>query len=269
MDPSVFTTVIDGYLPEPHSSLLNGILFGIDLKTNKIFWQQLKAVGLVHLVVLSGSNIAILASITGNLTQKFSKSISCMITVFIILIFIVFVGPQAPIIRAGIMGILTVVAIIYGKKYSALWGLILSAIFIAVFFPDWLKTVSFYLSYSATIGLILFGKVSIKKNHNNLIDNLLHKIWVELKPTVIAQLFTTPIIFVYFRQISIISPITNLLVAFTIYPLMVFGFMTAVLGKISFGLGLIPSYICYGLLNYLVFVTETLSALPFAYVNLP
>ena len=42
MNPSVFTSLINSYLPEPHSSLLNGIIFGIDIKTSKLFYEQLK-----------------------------------------------------------------------------------------------------------------------------------------------------------------------------------------------------------------------------------
>lgn len=126
--PSIFTSVIDSYLPEPQSSLLNGIIFGVDLKTTKSFYQQLKIVGLLHLVVLSGSNITLIGAVVGNLTAYFSKRVSILITVLTIVSFVIFVGPQAPIVRAGIMGVLTYVAILTGRKNVALYSLILSAI---------------------------------------------------------------------------------------------------------------------------------------------
>jgi hypothetical protein len=50
-DVSIFTSVINSYLPEPHASLLNGILFGVSLKASKTFFEQLKIVGLLHIVV--------------------------------------------------------------------------------------------------------------------------------------------------------------------------------------------------------------------------
>lgn len=252
--PEIFTSIINSYLPEPHASLLNGIIFGVQFKTGKVFYDQLKIVGLLHLVVLSGINITILGSITGSLTQIFGKRVSILITILTIILFILFVGFQAPIVRAGLMGILTLVAILYGRKNLALYTLFLSLIFIAVFWPDWLTTVSLQLSYGATLGIILYGQTTSK-----------NELWRELKTSLAAQLFTAPIIFMYFKQISLIAPVSNLLVAPLVGPLMIFGFLTAILGKISFLLGLIPAYICYGLLTYMVWVIETLSRLPFVY----
>lgn len=255
--PSIFTSVIDSYLPEPQASLLNGIIFGVDLKTTKSFYQQLKIVGLLHLVVLSGSNITLIGAVVGNLTAYFSKRISILITVLTIISFVMFVGPQAPIVRAGIMGILTYVAILTGRRNIALYSLILSAIFIGVVFPKWLASISMQLSYGATLGLILFGRKDVR-----------NPVYGELRTSLAAQIFTTPLIFICFKQISFISPFANILVAPIISPLMIFGFLTAFLGKINYLAGLLPAYICYGLLTYMVWVIELLSKLPFAFYQL-
>lgn len=254
--PSIFTNVINSYLPEPEASLLNGVIFGVNLKTTKEFYQQLKIVGLLHLVVLSGINITLLAAMVSSITKYFSKLISTLITILIIFLFVLFVGPQAPIIRAAVMGILTHVAIITGRKNYTLYALFLSLIFILIFWPDWLKTVSLQLSYGATLGIVLFGQ-SQSKNY----------ISRNLRLTLAAQVFTVPIIFIYFKQVSLISPLANLLVAETIPPLMVFGFLTAVLGKINYILGYIPSLICYGILSYIVWVIEILAKIPYIFLH--
>ncbi len=256
ISPSIFTSVINSYLPEPHASLLNGILFGINLKTTKAFYDQLRIVGLLHIVVLSGTNITLLSVFISQLTSFFSKPLSVVITILSIIIFIVFVGAQAPIIRAGFMGVLTFVAILYGRKASALYILFLSFIFIAVFWPQWISTLSLQLSYGATIGLIFFGP----KNKSNLFV-------CDFKLSLAAQVLTAPIIFIYFKQVSFISPFTNALVSWTITPIMIFGFLAAFLGRIHFVLGLLPAYICYVLLSYVVIVVEVLSKIPFALIR--
>jgi len=256
VSPSFFTSVINHYLPEPQSSLLNGIIFGVNLHTTKLLYQQLKIVGLLHIVVLSGMNITILATIVGSLTSFFSKRISILITILTIFLFILFVGPQAPIVRAGFMGILTFVSFLTGRKNYVLYSLFLSLVFISLVFPKWLTSVSLFLSYGATIGIILFGP---KSKDTEIIK--------EFKTTIAAQIFTAPIIFIYFKQISLIAPISNILVAPIISPLMIFGLLTAILGKINYFLGLIPAYICYGLLTYIVWVVETLSKLPFVFIQ--
>jgi competence protein ComEC len=264
---SVFTSVINAYLPEPHASLANGILFGAPLRTTKLFYQQLKIVGLLHIVVLSGINITLLAAIVGQTTKFVSKRLSILITILIIISFIIFVGPQAPIIRAGIMGILTLVAITYGRRNFAIYSLFLSFVFTLIFYSRWIMTISFQLSYAATLGLIIFAKKSVDNQNENLILKLKNYIKDEFITSISAQIFTAPIIFFYFKEISIISPLANLLVSFTIAPLMVFGFLTAILGKIHFFLGIIPAYICYGLLSYVVWIVENLAKLQFAYLK--
>ncbi|MBI5123226.1 ComEC/Rec2 family competence protein [Candidatus Roizmanbacteria bacterium] len=264
LTPSIFTSVINSYLPEPQSSLLNGIIFGVNLKTTKEFYQQLKIVGLLHLVVLSGINITLLSAMISSSTKFLSKQLSTLITILTIILFVIFVGPQAPIIRAAFMGLLTHVAIITGRKNYTLYALFLSLIFILIFWPDWLKTISLQLSYGATLGIILFGQSSGFARKTSTFVNYILK---NLRLTLAAQVFTAPIIFFYFKQVSLISPLANLLVAETIPPLMVFGFLTAILGKISYFLGYIPSLISYGILSYLVWVIEMLAKLPFVFVQ--
>lgn len=258
--PTIFTDVINSYLPEPHASLLNGILFGTSLQTSKAFFEQLKRVGLLHIVVLSGINITILAAVVSSFTSFLEKRVSVAITIITIIFFIFFVGPEPPIVRAGFMGILTLFAVLSGRKATTLYILFLSAFFIGIFWFSWLKTVSFQLSYGATLGIILFGSVHYR-------GGIKQALWQELKTSLSAQVFTTPIIFLYFKQISLIAPFSNVLIASVIPPLMIFGFLAAVLGKISFYLGIIPAYLCYGILSYIVFVVESLSKLPFVYLR--
>lgn len=262
--PEIFTSIINSYLPEPEAGLLNGIIFGISLKTSKVFYEQIKAVGLLHLVVLSGMNITIISSMIAAGTDFLGRRWSTLITILVIIFFIIFVGPQAPVIRAGFMGVLTLVAILYGRADIALYLLALSAIFIGIFWPKWLSTISFQLSYGATLGIILFGQVKMKHT-KNWKDKLKYEVWKELKVTLAAQIFTVPIIFLYFRQLSVIAPLSNLLVSIFIGPLMVLGFFTAILGKINYFFGLIPALLSYGILTYIVFVVETLAKLPFVF----
>ncbi len=264
---SIFTSVINSYLPEPHASLLNGILFGINLKVNQGFYQQMRTVGLLHLVVLSGMNIVLMSAIITDLTSRFSKQISTMITILTIILFIIFVQPQAPIVRAGIMSIATFAGIIYGKRIYVYYSFILSAFFIWMFWPDWIRSISFQLTYAATLGILLFGKTNTKEDKTGFKSKVFQTVWSEIKPSFAAQLFTAPIIFIYFRQISLIAPLSNLMVSFLVGPLMFFGFLTSILGKINWSLGLIPSYICYGLLSYMIYVINVLSKIPYALIN--
>lgn len=266
---TIFTTVINAYLPEPHASLLNGILFGISLKTIPQFYQQLKMVGLLHMVVLSGINITILASIVTGITLFLGKQLSILITMLMIIIFIIFVGLQAPIIRAGFMGMLTLVAILFGRRSSSLYLLFLSLLPVLFFhwlYPKKITLLSTLLSYGATLGIILFTpKKSFRPK--NLWEKIKFYLVKELQPSLAAQIFTAPIIFTYFKQISLIAPLTNLLTAPFIPPLMIFGFLTAILGKVHYLLGLPFSFVCFAILEYLVFIINFFSQFSYVFIQ--
>lgn len=273
LDTSVFSTVINQYYAEPHASLLNGILFGIDLNTTTTFKEQLKEVGLIHLVVLSGSNITLLSSIISSATIRLGKKLSLMVSIAGIILFVWFVGPEPPVVRAACMAVLTSTALIFGRQYMVLYGLLLSALIIAVIWPSWLTSISFQLSYAATIGLLLFGNISHhhKIAPENKHDTLLHQFAVymkeELRISLAAQVFTVPLIGLYFQQISLISPVANIAVAWMIAPLMIFGFCTVLLGSLHPWLGLIPYSICYVLLDIMTWIVEVLATIPYASIS--
>lgn len=266
---SPFVQIVNSYFPEPHASLLNGILFGIPLKTTRRFYEDLKTAGLLHMVVLSGMNISCIAGITGLFFHRFSKITLTLITILIIVFFTTLVDKQAPIIRATFCTLSTSVAIIAGKRRAAFYTLFLSYCFIAVLWPAWRFSLSTLLSYAATLGIILrtTGKDCYNEENRTLPGKIRtyfkQEAWVSLR----AYLFTTPFIYYYFKQISLVSVLSNLLISFTIAPLMILGFLTVVAGMFHRNLGLVPSFLCYGLLQYVIFVVTYVSKIPFAMIR--
>ncbi len=87
--------------------------------------------------------------------------------------------------------------------------------------------------------------------------------------TLSAQVMALPIIIFNFERLSMISPIANLLVAFALPPAMLFGFIAVLLSFISHTLALIPAYITWGVLSYIIKTIEITSAIPYASIDLP
>jgi len=289
-----FTSLINSYLPEPHASLLNGILLGVKLDhVTTHFYESLKTVGLIHIVVLSGMNITMLSAIVLNtIVPIVGRRYAMIVTIFVIIGFIFFVGIEPPIVRATIMGILSLVGLLFGRKTIALYTLFLSSIILIIVFPEWLTSISFQLSFGATLGIILFGKLEkVEKNQESGIKNSISVIpvktgiqkdryWIptfvgmtydyikeELRISLAAQIFTVPIIFFYFRQISFVAPIANILVAWLIAPIMILGIITILVGSIWWQGGFVLSWLCYGLISIVVMVVETLAKIPYASLN--
>jgi len=254
----IFTNVINTALTEPYSSLLNGITFGKDVPPYLNLYLKFKRSGLLHIMVLSGSNIAMLGAMTGALFGFVQKKIAVYITICFIIVFTISVGFEPPVVRAAVMGTISLLAIVFNRKATAIYSLLLAGLITLVFWPEWLTSVSFLLSYGATFGIILFGSSQSKPRW-----------WFpnELRISLAAQLFTTPIIFLYFKQISLISPLTNVLVSFIVGPLMFLGFCIGIFGLIHPVLATPFAFIAVGMLKYLLFIVNLSDLVPYSFMS--
>ncbi len=272
----IFTDVFRMYLPEPHASLLSGIVFGEKLNVSESFQHAIKITGLLHMVVLSGINITLLGASVGILTRGFGRKLSALLSIGVIIMFVLFVGADPPVTRAAVMGILSLVAVVYERKTLGMYLLCISAVIMVVIKPEWLTSVSFQLSCAATLGIMLWGGSSVGSRKKEDIDRnpyvrialaLKDYFLSELRPSIAAQMLTAPIIFWYFREVSVIAPLSNIFVAFAVPPIMIFGFLTAFLGYIHPVLGLIPAIICYGLLHYVIEMIYVMSRIPYIFYS--
>lgn len=265
----MITGLVNRFYHEPYASLMNGILLGRPLYVTNTFYNELKEVGLIHIVVLSGMNITMLSAIVLTaLAPLVGRPIATTITIGVIVVFIWFVGAEAPVVRAGIMGILALVGLLFGRKTLTLWLLFLSAGIMILVNPSWLTSISFQLSFGATLGIILFGTSEQQLQGTGKIIGFLRYFLDELRISLAAQVFTLPMIFWYFRQLSIIAPLTNIAVAWTITPIMIIGMISIGVGVLYEQAGYILSLLAVPLLYWIVFVVETAAQIPFASIQL-
>jgi len=291
-----FVGIINQLLPEPHAGLLNGILFGVKATIAKDLSQALIKTGTLHIIALSGMNITILSDLVGITLLRFvSRRVASLLTIVIIIGFILFVGASPSVIRAGIMGSITLIAIIFGRQAWSLLTWIIAVSIMLLIKPAWLGDISFQLSALATLGIILFGgKPTIEsgrwkvgmENRKSKIDqtnpsSIFHHLPLpsiiyplssffysliedDLRVTLAAQLFTVPLILFTFRQISLISPLSNILIGWIIQPLTVLGFFTTIAGWVWLPLGQVIAWVTWVPLQYVLTIISFTSHIPFA-----
>lgn len=265
--PQTLAALAEMYLPQPHAALLNGMLLGLPVNGYKDLYEKLKIVGLLHMVVLSGMNITIMTSIVMRIMGVFGRRAASLLSVLIIIFFIGFVSPQAPVVRAGFCSIFTIVALLVGRKAQPLYLLFLSAVFMGIFWPEWITSISFQLSYGATLGLLLFSATK-QKEVQTFKAKIAQEFKSEFRTSIAAQLFTAPLIFFHFKQLSLIAPLANVLVCFMVGPIMIVGFITVILGKISYMLGIVPAFIVFSMLDYVLWIVDMLAKMPFVFIQM-
>lgn len=262
-----FIQVINSLLPEPQASLLNGILFGVKTAMPRYFYEALIATGTLHIVALSGMNISILTALTAQTTLFMGRKASSILTICLIVLFVLFVGPSPSIIRAALMGSFSLLAVYFGRRDWGLLSLFLVCGIMLLFDFSLIKNISFQLSFLATFGIILANRGVKRQYIKGLSGRIIFWLKQNFLITLSAQLFTLPIILYNFRRLSLIAPVANLAIEWVIQPVMVLGFAAAILGFIWWPLGMVAGWLVWVPLTYLITVVEVLARVPMASIS--
>ncbi|WP_314360666.1 ComEC/Rec2 family competence protein [uncultured Veillonella sp.] len=166
--------------------------------------------GLIHILSISGSHIALLLALVYGLGRliKLRKRTCLILGIIVACIYCGIVGGDAPVLRATMMSILMCIAYIKGRLYQAKQALCICAILCVIYDPFSLFDVSFQLSFGATYGLLIWGKVLYER-----IQWLPRWLKMPLVLCVSAQLLILPLQLYYFHYISIASLLAACIVA--------------------------------------------------------
>ncbi len=263
---NIFSKQTNKLLPEPQASLLSGILWGEQKQMDKNLYGALKRTGTLHVIALSGMNITILISLIGKITLFLGRKQSILLSLTLIVIFIVFVGASPSVVRAGIMGSLSLLAVYFGRKSWAMLSLILAAGIMLIINSAWIFDIGFQLSFLATLGIIVLASKPLRKK-KGLAGEFLEEGKENLRTTLAAQVFTLPVIIYNFKQLSLIAPLTNVLVLWIIQPIMVLGFVLSLTTILFLPLAYPLSWIIWVPLTYFIKVIEWTAKIPLATIN--
>ena len=235
-------------LPEPHSSLVAGIILGYKSEQTGIFWNQLRETGTMHVVVASGMNVAFVAGFLMSILLLFiSRRKAVLLALIGIWIYSFISGFEAPIVRSTIMFSIALVAQLFGKLSFSFNALFLSALIMLVIKPVWIYDLGFILSFTATASLMLFTK-KVEK----LLKFVPKYIKSDLTTTLAAQIGVAPILFISFGQFNLLSPFINTLILWTVPLIMIIGSVGGVVGLVVPVLGRLVLYVVYPLTWYFV-----------------
>ncbi|MBI4117934.1 MAG: ComEC family competence protein [Parcubacteria group bacterium] len=250
-------------LPEPHNSLLAGINFGVKQSLGEDLLGAFRETGIIHIVVLSGYNITIVAENVARgfqlLAPRFFGIGAAGAT---IIAFAVMTGAGATVVRACVMALLILLARATGRAYEITIALFVAGLGMLLWNPRTLMfDPSFQLSFLATLGLIQLAP-RIEKYFG----------WMPTKlglreaaiATISTQLFVLPLLIYMMGQVSLIAPVTNILVLPTIPYTMLFGFLAAALGFVSDAVAWPFALVSYILLDYELWIVKLFAELPFA-----
>lgn len=267
-----FVAKISDVVPEPNSSLLAGLILGVKQSLGSELLEKFRQVGLIHIIVLSGYNLGIIAYAVLLATSYFGRrNIGLLLSAIFIFLFSIMVGLGATVVRASIMALLAIWARFLGRPASALRWLFIAGTMMLLWNPLSLASdPSFQLSFMATLGLILFSPFfhSLLSRKLSFIPEkfALREI---IASTLAVQIFILPLLIRMSGEISIISFLVNPLVLPTVPIAMAFGALAGFFGTIPF-VGQIVSWpfgaLAFITSEFIIRAVEIFSTLSFAVI---
>jgi competence protein ComEC len=232
-------SLLNRLLAEPYAALANGMLLGIEAGIPDDLYAQFNATGASHVIVISGSNVALIAGIFFAVGRRiFGKRLAIWPTLTAIAAYALLVGGDPAVLRAACMGGLVVVASALNRQSTAIISLATACWAMTLANPLTLWDVGFQLSSAATAGLILFSPAITKRlklddssqkpateatsaqaeptsvnRWRTKTVSLICGIFSEaLIATLAANVTTLALVIYYFGRLSLVSVLTNLLI---------------------------------------------------------
>ena len=188
--------------------------------------------GLSHILSLSGMHMAIIAAFFCYLLKlcHVPKRVRSLIMPIIMVIYLCVTGFSLPTLRATVMLGAVYLSFVLGVKTDARTVLFVSGAFIIAAMPYAVADVGFWMSFVATLGLVAFYPSLIKRDKNDknltlkqklkspkyILSSFVRKVLASVAVTLIATFSVILLTQMFFGELSLISPLSNLLAGFAV-----------------------------------------------------
>lgn len=258
-------------IPEPEVSLLGGLVVGAKEALGEDLLERFRDTGLIHIVVLSGYNVSIIAEWLLRALGFLPRFIGIGVGAVAISLFAIMTGGSATVVRASVMALIILLSRVVSRPYQVFRTLMLAGLGMIVWNPLILAfDPSFQLSFLATLGLIF---LSSRLDTFFAPITRIFGIRETLVATLSTQVLVLPYLLWFSGKVSILAPLTNVLVLVTVPYAMALGFFTGIVGLFNFSflspIVFVLGTLTWALLRYEIGVVTFFSSLPFSAVSIP
>jgi competence protein ComEC len=262
-----FVSNLEKVLGDPHAALAAGLVVGEKSALGKDLLDAFRTVGLIHIIVLSGYNITIVADSLRKILTFLPRTWGIAIGGIGIGLFGVLVGGGATVVRSCFMAAVALAGDLIRRDYNVVRALFLAGFLMLIQNPlILLYDPSFQLSFLATLGLIILAgpiesRISWITEHFGIRGII--------ASTLATQILVSPYILYMMGSLSIIGMVVNILVLPVIPLTMLMVFLAGATGFILPALSMVFGWASNILLSYELFIVNAFSRFPLASVELP
>jgi competence protein ComEC len=259
---------LEGALPAPEAALIIGILLGLKTPVLRARQPLFVRTGTIHLVVTSGLKVTLVGAIMARLARPLGRVAGMGLALGSVVGYVLLSGAGPAAIRAGIMGVILIVARFLGRDYEVLRALGLAVLVMTLVAPDIVWDVGFQLSAVGTLGIaILAPRLRAPLNRwwgRWRVGRVAADV---LAATLAAQLATLPIVAITFGIISFVSLLANLLLVPFLPLFLLLGALVGFGGLVAAPLGALLGLVAWPILRLADLVIEVTAALPGAAIT--
>ncbi|MDT5018479.1 MAG: competence protein ComEC, partial [Mycobacterium sp.] len=213
-------------LPADEAAMLPALVLGDTSTLTAQTTADFRASGLTHLTAVSGANVTIVCGAVLMTAALFGPRLAVALAGVALVAFVIVVQPSASVLRAAVMGGITLLAVVSHRRRQAIPVLSASVIMLLIAAPELAVDVGFALSVAATAALVVIAPVWSRR--------LVTRGWPKpladaVSVAVAAQLVTAPLVAGIAGTFSVVSVVANLAVAVVIPPITVVGTAAAAL----------------------------------------
>lgn len=247
-------------IKEPEASLGAGFLLGQKSEIPEKLDNELRLLGLTHIIVASGYNLTILIRFARRLFAKVSRFTALAASALLIFGFVQMTGFSPSMTRASLITSLSLVAWYFGRKFHPFVLLPFSAAITVLVNPAYAwGDIGWLLSFTSFIGVILLSPLIHGYFWGDKKAGTVRQVFIE---TMSAQLLTLPIIAYVFGQYSILSLPANVLILPLIPLAMGLTFVAGIAGSVTFPAVNILGLPAELLMGYMTTIVGKLAQLP-------
>lgn len=247
-------------IKEPEASLGAGFLLGQKTALPEKLQNELRILGLTHIVVASGYNLTVLVRFSRRLFIRVSRFSALAMSGVLVILFTEMTGFSPSMSRAALIALLSLIAWYFGRKVHP-FVLIPFAAAVTLFVNPTFGAgdIGWLLSFTSFIGVMVLAPLLHAYFWGDKEPNALRQVFIE---TLSAQAMTLPVVLFVFSEYSPLSLIANILVVPAIPVAMLLSFVVGFYSLFfTFGATLV-GYPAQKLLSYITWLVGKMSVLP-------
>jgi competence protein ComEC len=209
-------------------AVLQGVVLGEDSGLSDELKQRFRASGLYHLLAVRGGNVIVVAggTIAVALLLGISRLAAEVLALAAIGAYVLAVGPQPSVIRAGVVGALASLAWLFGRERDRWYALLVAAVVLLAWNPYNALDPGFQLSFAAVLAIFTLTPRLVRVLEGYPVPRPLAQC---IAVSAACGLATAPISWFHFHAIPAVTVPANAAAEPVVVPMLALALLAAVL----------------------------------------